>query len=440
MAWKTRDLETVLDGPRDPTWYLFEHVAPLLDIFIRTGKIVSLEVAIADEAAALGVSAASFVQNSRENAALALQLYLEEAVPHMHAAAGFFSRYQRPARGQNGQLFDNHSFQDYGAYMAAVSSHAANLRKHSRGLSVDTLSAVTVTADFNHKETGMTLNKPVHLGFRHGSHGIDTSSPFPVVFQISRVKNPTRFGNKFARYICEGLQELPEFQRALKDSSQPNKIPSKVREALGGMRYFGLSTPFSGNHGFNGMEFLFVRSRVSDLCGVFYVTRTEEEVRGFLDTLINSRFPAASHYEILRGYRLVKRGSWGFEEQPLVDDHYVTGSRELVSSGAANQNIFMYVVPRSKGKTFDPRIDFGISHLAGYYQDLPPHEGSHILYEARQDAKVDNWSRQYSLLYRHICHEIAQITSRMVVQKYNLYPQALFPTNSFALDQGFVAK
>ncbi|MBI5072927.1 hypothetical protein HZA99_03850 [Candidatus Woesearchaeota archaeon] len=416
------NIEQLLEGPLDPTWPLFMHVAPIIERFIETKGRVVLNI---DDIFSEGTRAQRNArrEEAEERVAQALMSYLDAAVPHMHVASSFFARQQRPA--PRPQPYDVHEYKTDGSYLAGYGAHLQKVLDTGSRFDPDTATVLSAVAEYDQKQSQIRLDKPIHLGFRHGAHRIDDSPQFPVAFTFFRIKDPYRMGLKFARYICEGLQEHAALTSVLSESPQRklSSLPSKVSEAFGGMHYYGLPTPFdlptSPFSPPNPLEYLFVRSRVSDMVGVFNVTRSREDALGLLGKLVNRQHSFGDHYSVLFGKKLVSvsPGVWEYDNSFIIEDRFFTGSREKTGG---NKNAATYVLPTLQNSRFQVRVDLMVSDLHGHGYDLPPNPGSHVIYEARQQKKIDGWERKYRDLYIALCHATNRVMERIDVIKYPL--------------------
>ncbi len=423
------NIERLLDGTVDVTWPVFLHIMPIIERFLESEgrQILSIDDIFSKNGRVSGSSA----QNTREEAELRiaekLDGYLFAAVPHMHAVARCFESCIKLDANRQPQVNFHTAVNQHDFYIM-LAEHFSQIIKYGSGIDIHTKKEMENVVNFFEKavkRNGFMYQRSVHIGFEHGSHAIDfTKQRYPVVFDVVRIKYNLRWAKKIARVICQGLMEYEHLKKVLNHSQQPRTLPKYIIETLGGMHFFELPTPFGEGALYaaqpNPLEYLLVRSRVSDAVGVFYVTRTREEAMNLLQRMIDGNFNGSNNYQVLEG-QILERGKekWRYKEGFIIDNHFKTGSSEETGG---NLNVFFYVIPNMQHPSFDIRVDVGISDLFGYARDCPPNKGSHTLYEQRQQEKIRKWSLPYRRLYHFISRAVLSVMERLDVYKYPLTP------------------
>ncbi len=439
-------VDDLLAGPTEISWMLFgDIVRPIITEYLRTGRVVSIDDVFKrkEEGSRRSSTEANAARQEVEEGILRrANAWIEEGLEDLYATQAFFDREMRKA--EEPKPTDTHMFTTYGAFHEGFTTHA---RKFVRASSLPTGTVETLTRiiDFQPKATGITLDRSVYLGMRHGTHKISDMPSYPIIFQVSRIKDPGRMGRKFARYICEGIQEwriiqacldgyenreerdrkiaegLGELQRGTREE---RKAAEKIVENFGAMHAHGLRTPFAeqeGLHikreGVDPLEYVLMRCRVSDVLGVMDVVRTESEVRELIERTKNGKFYGEGNYKALFGKRLRKEGkTWGYENDYIVDDQ--------------GRRIFTYIVPGRPLRRNNIRIDFGVEALKNYADDAVGGERSHMLHEARQEARVREWRRDVQKLYYALCNAINNPLERLDVKQYEVYKGFPFGTEA----------
>ncbi len=425
MVVYTENIERLINGPVDVTWPIFLHVAPILAQFLKTGgrEVITIDDVLSKNGTNGRRGARERRAQVEYDIAMVLDAYLVAAVPHMHAMSCAFDNYFKPNIAQT-RPFDFHKAVNQGEFYKTLAKHLSKIMKLSHVSSHVTREEIdNVVNHFTRKRvTGFTVDdRHAHIVLKHGSLAIDSSSSYSLVAEVSRIKYPARWAAKIARTMCLGLMELHYIEK-FRGSQHPMQLQKEVRETFGEMNDFGLATPF-GEGGLyttlpNPMEYLFIRSCVSDAVGVFFITRAKEEVFALLQQIIQGKFSGAGYYHILKGSVLLKKdGQWKYICQPVIDNHFETGSLE---GTGGNKNLFFYVEPKYSHPKFKIKVDVGISDLYEYVHDCPPNKGSHTIFEQRQQQRIRSLPRAYQTLFASLSDAVRSIMNQLDIYSYPL--------------------
>ncbi|MBI5003059.1 hypothetical protein HZC31_06760 [Candidatus Woesearchaeota archaeon] len=438
-------VDDLLEGPTEISWMLYNLVEPIVRGYLENGRVISIDDVFLDKGGRKNRREAETERRAAEEEILRnVNAWIEEGLEDLYATQAFFDREMRKAEAV--KPIDTHMFTTYGAFHEGFTSHAQRFIRASN-LPPETVEALRKIIDFDRRETGITLNRSVYLGMRHGTLRITDIPSYPIVFQVSRIKDPTRMGRKFARYVCEGIQEWRIMQayldghenrkerdkkiaEGLKELENGNKDDRKTAERIienfGAMHAHGLRTPFAeqeelhiGREGVDPLEYVLMRCRVSDVLGVMNVVRTESEVKELIERTKNGKFYGEENYRALFGKRLRKEGkTWGYVNEFIVDDQ--------------GRRIFTYGVPKRPLERNNIRIDFGVEALRNYADDAVGGERSHIIHEARQEVRIKGWRRDIQKLYGAICNAVNSPLERLDMKRYEVYKGFPFQTEARA--------
>ena len=117
------------------------------------------------------------------------------------------------------------------------------------------------------------------------------------------------------------------------------------------------------------------------------------------------------------GKRLRKEGkTWGYVNDVIVDDQ--------------GRRIFTYTIPRRPLGKNNIKVDFGIEALRNYADDAVGGERSHLIHEARQEARIKEWRRDVQRLYNAFCDAVSGPLERLDVKQYEVYKGFPFGTEA----------
>ncbi len=432
-------------GPTEISWMLYDFVEPILREYLRpiitedarSGKVISIDEVFFDRANKGNKREAESARRIAEEEIIRrAENWIEEGLSDLYAAQTFFDREMRKA--EEPRPSDTHIYETYEEYHRDYVHHLQRIIKASGDLPKVTINELQKVIDYDTREAGLDLSRKIYLGLRHGAHGITTHHSYPVVFQLSRIKDPLRMASKFARYLVEGIEEWMLLRSYLPNngshqesdaaiaycigrlqesrSEDDRKTAEKIIENFGAMHAHGLKTPFSSNEelhigrdGIDPMEYLLMRCRVSDVLGVINVTRTREDAELLLKRTIENRFQSAHSYGALFGKVLRKeKEGWQYVDGFVIDRH---GERRT----------FIYVTPRTMQSENNIRIDFGYQALRENGEDAVAGRHSHLRHEARQAAKVQRWSRIRQQLYYTIEKSARSPLEQLNIERYEVY-------------------
>jgi hypothetical protein len=386
-------IDDLLTEQCEISWVLFEHVRPLIEAHINRSRLPRI--------------------STSRDAELAQKIteIIEEALPVWYRVQELFIDKINPvSENQLQHAVCSSKLDFYTQYRTLVENI---LRRNGKGLTPEAREVLQRTTDFDAVQAGINLQKQYHLRMRYGSSLITPDPRYPVVMQVSRIKNPKSFAEKFARYVCEGLIESPQIMGAFEIGVWP-QIPHKIRETFASMHTLGFMTPFDlTEQGFDTMEYLLVRSWVRDTLGTTYVTRKREEAVQLSREMLSSGKKDQynpKRVEVVRGHELIHYGgSWRFAEAHLVDNRIQRGSLQLGS--AANRNIFLYAtMPKTHHVA-----DVGFSSCDDYGEDRIGGKGSHDVYEARKQAEIRGRPRELRVLYTQITTAVERIMTQVPI-------------------------
>lgn len=360
---------------------------------------------------------------------------------HLYAAQlAFDNLMKRRTRKRNEREIDMHVYREYGEFHRNFLAHAQRTVEQSKQLPNQTQEVIRRIMRFNPETNHVDLQREIHLGLRHGTQMISASHEapqYPVVFQVSRIKELKRLGRKFARNICLGLREYRLLKKFLDGSELTHHLPEKIRENLGAMKAHGFLMPFDGREGTTEYSrlppldgYLLLRSRVSDVFGTMYVTRTREEANELIyKRLITRKYVYSAPYSVLWGQLLYNNKEskskqakirYHYREGFVIDDHLKLDpeSKEIPEG---NQTIFTYFLPDFEHPLFHYRVDFGVCSLMDYAEDAVGGRGSHLIYEMRQAAKVKTWNPIVQQLNAKIEEAVLSILEGVNIHNLSLY-------------------
>ena len=436
VANSVNTVDDLLAGPTEISWLLFEHVQPIIREYLEKGRVISIDDVFLDKAGRKNKKEAETARRTAEEEITRMsKCWIEEGLNDLYAAQTLFEREMR--RAEEPKPTDTHIYETYEKYHLDYVKHLGSIIKASNlpRITVGELERVT---SYNTREAGLDLSRTIYLGLRHGAHRITTHPAYPVVFQISRIKDPLRMVSKFARYLSEGIEEwrllqsyipengskreidtavaycIKELQESRKEDDR--KTAEKITENFGAMHAYGLKTPFSpneklhiGTEGIDLMEYLLMRCRVSDVLGVINVTRTREDAELLLRRTTEGKFQGAHAYGALFGKVLREdKGRWQYVDEFIVDRH-------------GDRRVFIYVTPERTPGENNIRIDFGYQALQENGEDAVAGKHSHLRHEAGQAAKVREWSRLRQRLYYAMEHAARSPLERLDIGRYEVY-------------------
>lgn len=428
MSAKT--VEDLLAGPTEISWMLFEHVRPIIAEYLQTGRVLSIDDVFKKQ----GRNATVARKEAEDKVVEGANAWIEEGLQDLYAVQGFFEREMRKA--DEPKSIDTHMYTTYGEFHNGFTGHARRMIKISN-LPEKIVDALNTIIKFNPESKGIDLCRSVYLGMRHGELRITDNPSYPIVFQVSRIKDARRLGNKFARYACEAIMEWKRVQsyldgkekkaqerdkkigrglnKLLSGNKDEKKMGEKIIENFGAMHAYELRTPFSEEEvlqitekGVDAFEYILMRSRVSDVLGAMDVVRDEKEVTKLMERAKNGRFVGKERYNVLLGKRLQREGNeWGYTDKFIVDDQ--------------ERRIFTYAIPKRRLNRYNIRIDYGLEALKNYAEDAVGGEKSHILHEARQEAKIKTWARDIRRLYLMLSNAASFPLERLDIKRHEVY-------------------
>ncbi len=412
--------ELLTDHPTNPSWLLFGHVRPIVEMYIKTGKAISIDEVFQNNSQKR--------QEQEEALAATISEWIEGGLPHLWAAENMFASFIRRANvREDGKEIDLHQFDVYSTYHKSFVGHADRIKKKSKGIiAPETEALIDKIKAYDPRENKLDLNREVHLAFKHGKLIVSREEHPQVLLQIGRIKEQGRMGKKFSRYLCNAMIEYEELNKALKESENP-ELRRRIVETLGAMHAYKLQTPFAEQEDLrtrvpNPVEYALMRARVSDVLGTALVVRERKEVYSVLKRLINGRFERNWEYGVLSGKRLQKeRGKWEYVDALIIDDHIMRGENVLA---AGNNNIYTYVVPKETSGRFNWRVDFGIYGFSDFCMDAVGAPGSHLMYEAKQEKEVEEWKITKPgvyKLYQSMVNAVGAVLERVDIRKYALF-------------------
>lgn len=397
--------------PTDISWLLFGYIRPILEAYVHHKRVITIQDAIPD---------VQQREQIRRQVAIAIQSFLYAGLTHFYAGQTFFEGRMKPLRRVG---LETHSYTTKGEQLNDFLVHLRQIPSSS--LDTITKGAIAKTLQRQQLCSGNHNPREIHFNMRHGSFSYKDArqqESYPVIFQHSRIKHPSRLVHKFARLLCSGVMEHRELRRRLQ-AKQPLVKPDEKKyiETLGAMHDYGLQVPYIEGVGYSAcplkMEYLLMRCKISDIFGTTYVTRTRRDVGLLQDDLIKGRYTHQYNYQIFEGEQLTlnrkhnksQKPEWTYTRQSLVDDH-----------GKPNKaDIFLWVVPRRPSSHFDIRIDLGICSLVDYLT-YTFGEQSHTLYETRQMKTPDSWPREIQRLYKSIVSAVSGVFEGINIRDYPL--------------------
>ncbi len=387
---------------REISWMLFEHVRPLVELYLNP----SIK---APKARKYQIN-----NNTETTIANEIKAIIEESLPAWYSCQELFFERINPNHDHGIKKALCRTREDFYREYRTLAHRVLN--KNGRGLTPEAKDVLKRTLDFNVLKAGLDLNKKHHLMIVYGSPIITPDPRYPIVLQVSRIKNLKCFAEKFARYICEGILEFEALTEELKKQENPRIADYKVREAIAYMHQFGLITPFdiNDNGNFNQIEYLLMRSWIRDMLGVTCVTRKREEATTLVGEVISARRTQKynpNRIEVATGYTLIHyQNQWRFAEDNLVDNRIKRGSRVLGSDG--NKNIFLYATTPNINHV----VEMGFYSIGDYAEDRIGGKGSHLSYEAKKQAKIRTWPR----LLQELCYSIA-VNAENIMRHVDIY-------------------
>lgn len=417
--------DDILQGPRDPSWILFEHVRPIVETFLERGRVISIDDVL---------ETARERRDAEERIAEEIKEYLQEGLPHLYATQQFFDglirRHKIKKVGE--KEVDIHFFDSeirgtnqYRKYYQAYAKHMERLKN------VEEVTAASIKRMIENdpERKKLDLTQRVYLAFKHGAVTFSDDATPQVVLEISRIKELRRVSKKFSRYMCLGLLNYDLLLKQLKkEEGNPRELKKRIRESLGAMHAHELKTPFAekGSEFYteipDAMEFLLMACRVSDIFGTVYVGRSREDAIALIGRLTIGRFERSAEYQVLKGKRLRRKyGLWQYVDDLIIDDHM--RSRENLIPGG-NMNIFTYIVPRRNYSRFHIRIDTGVYGIRDHIEETGVGIASHLRYEREQEKIIEAWETSNPKLYRLykvLCNAVLPIVEQLTLEAYPLF-------------------
>ena len=416
----TQHVDELLAGRTDFSWLLFEYVRPIIRDYVGHRKINTIESIYPDKA-------------QREALVFQIAQHLDDFLKSGNSilwdAHDLNQHKMLPRKKQGISHFEKHCTGTIGEFHNTFVEHLEELLRVNNRLDEITEEQTTVTlreiVRADPTRTGARLEDPAHIGLRHGSFALNgTPITSPIILEVTRIKYLERAAKKFARYICEGIDEhriLREFLSNNKTLELKNK--DKILETLGAMHSHGLAVPFTEETEYLHIpqitEYLLMRARVRDIFGKIEVTTSRQAAENLVTSMIKGQHKLSHKYRVIEGQVLVwKQGKFTYERRPLVDRHLDKRPHNK------NNSIFVYIEPTEQPTTIFKHIaDVGVYGSRDYAIDAPGGVGNHLAYQARQENDRTGWRRDRSLeqLETAILNAILPIVRRINTYTYPLY-------------------
>lgn len=427
-------LDEVFSDRVDPSVLLSHHVRSILAEFMRSGRVISIDDVF---------SRSSQRWHAEEVIATDIMEYMKEGLFHLHAVQTLFDPEMKKARDP--PYTDVHPYNTYGAFHDGFVDHAEKFLKIPHGVTPEIRAVTEKIIRFDPETSGVTLTRPIHLSMKHGAHGIPHEPRYSVALQVSRIKDQIRVSQKFSRYICKGILDYETLSAAIQDAKREVEgkkdkdleldkairklsLSDKIAETLTAMYYYDLQTPFadpdSGLYRLlpDPLEYIALRGRVSDGFGVIDIAPTREKAKNLMSRLVHGDFQRSEHYGVLFGYRLAHvDGGLHYVPDFVIDNHYIRQNKYLPNG---DQNMFTYILPRWSHSRFHFRIDFGVYGWEDYCQDAVGGEGSHLLYEKKQEEEVQGWRLTKPALFQ--LYESIRIATHAILERIDISPLEVY--------------